>query len=164
MARICLEPLWHPSNLGEHLHFEDRDEVGWLGPSSLTPHDEEKRKRRSGRSEWNGAATNLAHPSFPPSLLPSHTHSAPAFLIAFLASSLPLHRTIRRGGGRGLRRLGTPTLLEKKGWLTPLTEERSTFFSRSRQPTIVENHEQTSYELGAICRCGEATSFFCVGR
>ena len=71
MARICLEPLWHPSNLGEHLHFEDRDEVGWLGPSSLTPHDEEKRKRRSGRSEWNGAATNLAHPSFPPSLPPS---------------------------------------------------------------------------------------------
>ena len=37
----------------EHLHFEDRDEVGWLvGPISLTPpHDEEKRTGRREEEE-----------------------------------------------------------------------------------------------------------------
>ena len=96
---------------GEHLHFEDRDEVGWLGPSRSL-----RMMKKSEREERSGTEPPVLHTHDPP-ILPSLPLSLspipiqPAFLIAFLASSLPLHR-IRRGG---LRSLGTRILLEKDG-------------------------------------------------
>ena len=41
---------------GEHLHFEDRDEVGWLGPSrSLRMMKKSEREERSGTRDVNFA-------------------------------------------------------------------------------------------------------------
>ena len=59
---------------GEHLHFEDRDEVGWLGPSRSL-----RMMKKSEREERSGTEPPVLHthdPPILPSLPLSHPHSA----------------------------------------------------------------------------------------